>query len=532
LSETRAVTLENDNVSTRHESKEGTPGEVYVSQTLGVSIEEVRVLARELQNVLEVVAAHADTPVICERLGGAEITLGQAVNTIWPPSLTGAMLIEGIPSVVAEIQRMLDSPSEKLEEEQQKEEEPVDESAKSEGEDKPEEELLEKIEEVVQGDLNITNPQRQSKKEINVARHLEPATGRTEKTSEPADKTVITAEAEVVTNLVQNESKHSIQSATKAEADISSPNSFTDTTSGADTVASEALAVTSSTSGNSVREFRVDVTGQEFTAARSDLEQVAISDDITPLDNKRIEIVEDEPVLSIVDYKMDSNGLTEFVEEEILRVRLEEANLEAGEQYSFSNIPTLEVVEDGLEAEETSTSPFGNESNLSGQIENISPEQPIQVSLTIEEIEDSLIQLAEHIEASELETTENVNGTLDKIIEVPAKLDEHNGENSITETEAQEELELLFTKLLDILDIDSTPELIESLALLTLKWHLAHDLEKLKNEEEIDNVPQGSGTHEIIKKLLVGLSKIKKAMSYASAVGRSTLQLYVFSLAA
>lgn len=250
-----------------------------------------------------------------------------------------------------------------------------------------------------------------------------------------------------------------------------------------------------------------------------DFESASISGDITELSVEKIEAAEYETALVNLDYEMGTNSHTDFVEEEILLDPLEEVDLEPGELDMFS-IPTWEGATDN-----------SDESNLSGQMEITSPEQLVQISLTIEKIEDSLIQLTERIEASEPETTERVNEILDKIIDVPAKLEAHNGENIITETEAQEELDELFTELLDKMGIDYTPELIESLASLTLKWHLADEIEKLKSAEETDKAPPGSGTHKIIKKLLAGLSAIKKAIAHAYAIGKSALQLYTSNFA-
>jgi len=263
-----------------------------------------------------------------------------------------------------------------------------------------------------------------------------------------------------------------------------------------------------------------------------DPESAATSDDTTELSDEKIEVAEYEPTLATLDYQTGTKSFTNFVEEEVLLDHLEEVDLELDELY-MSSMPTLEVAEYDLEAgEETSISQLSNESDLSGQLEVTSPEQLAQISLTIEEIEDSLIQLTGRIKASEQEATEKVNEILDKIIEVPAKLEASSGENIITEAEAQEELEVLFTELLDKMAIDYTPELIESLSYLTLKWHLADEMQKLKNEEETDKAPQDSGTHEIIKKLLVGLSIIKKAFAHASAIGKSAIQLYIFHFAA
>jgi hypothetical protein len=79
--------------------------------------------------------------------------------------------------------------------------------------------------------------------------------------------------------------------------------------------------------------------------------------------------------------------------------------------------------------------------------------------------------------------------------------------------------------------IDYTPQLIESLARLSIDWQLAERIEKLKPEEP-DSLPQGAGTHEIIRKLLAALSAIKKAITRASTIGQSALRLYAFGLAA
>jgi hypothetical protein len=108
---------------------------------------------------------------------------------------------------------------------------------------------------------------------------------------------------------------------------------------------------------------------------------------------------------------------------------------------------------------------------------------------------------------------------------MPVKLEAQTSEN-ITEVNVQEELEELFIELFDILSIEYTPELIESLTHLTLKLHLIEEIKKLKEEEEIEETPQGSGTHEIIKKLLMAISSIKKYIANTYAIGKSALQLY------
>jgi hypothetical protein len=242
-------------------------------------------------------------------------------------------------------------------------------------------------------------------------------------------------------------------------------------------------------------------------------------------------MAEEEPAMSSLDQQLDTNNLIEFVEEEVLHIHLEETGMGPDEPHEFPAPPTYEFVEDCLETgDETSIFQVGDESNAAEQAIT-SPEQPIRINLSVEEVEDPLHQLTERMQASEPETIEKVNEILDKIIEVPAKLEESNGESIVTEAEAQEELEELFTELFDRMAIDYTPELIESLAHLTLEWHLVDEIEKLKNEDEADEVPAGSGIHKIIQKLLAGLSKIKRAMAHAYAIGKSALQLYAFNFA-
>jgi hypothetical protein len=45
------------------------------------------------------------------------------------------------------------------------------------------------------------------------------------------------------------------------------------------------------------------------------------------------------------------------------------------------------------------------------------------------------------------------------------------------------------------------------------------------NDEEKDEAPYDTGTHEVISQLLLGLSTIKKSLEHASAIGRSALLL-------
>lgn len=148
-----------------------------------------------------------------------------------------------------------------------------------------------------------------------------------------------------------------------------------------------------------------------------------------------------------------------------------------------------------------------------------------RIELPLEEIEASLLQVAEKIESSPPETIKTIDETLARIAELSDKLEDDSGEE-ISEPKAQEDLEELFTKLFERLGIDYTPELIETLAQLTMKYYLGEKIQELKEKEDVDAVPHDRGTHEIIKRLLVALSKVKKIMTNAYTIGKSALRLY------
>jgi hypothetical protein len=156
---------------------------------------------------------------------------------------------------------------------------------------------------------------------------------------------------------------------------------------------------------------------------------------------------------------------------------------------------------------------------------------PARIKLPLEKVEKTITQLSEQIEVSEPEKSGSINKSLDKIAEVRAKLGSE-GENILTEAEAQEEIKELFAGILDSLGIEHTPELVESLAHLTVKWSLATEIKIPKREETDDEVPQDTGTHEAIMQLLLGLSNATKAMAHAGVLGKSALHLCDFNLAA
>lgn len=229
-----------------------------------------------------------------------------------------------------------------------------------------------------------------------------------------------------------------------------------------------------------------------------------------------IEASEDQPTLA-TDYKMDAGELIDFDEEDVLISHVEEGDTQ-----------TPEPIEYHEDVEKAPPPQVGGELHYARQ-ETVDSERLVQANITPKEIENSLTQLAKHIEASDPSVPEVANGYLDKIIETVAKLEGPGEDDIVTEAEAQEELEELFTKLFNVVGIDHTPELINYFARQTLTWHLADEVEKLQDEEDAEEVTEDSGTHAIIKKLIAALKTIKKAMTHACAIGRAALVLCNFS---
>ncbi len=495
------------------------------------------------------VAENADVLVRCPWLNDAEVTLSAAMNAYkYPANMTA----EDEPFLISVVLQLLANR--------------VKETEVQVEEDDPEE--PEQVEEVDQESNNKTEAQvvqassdkddtdRQSKEAPEDTKVPELPVSQLEEIAESQVGYVLAAEAEPVTESIQREAQEPIRAAAKTEPATGSSNSSVDVTSGnnpdafktineennqkpmpiADPIKDRSndpkpvikpeveakqplstfeipeLEVAAKLIVEARSEIAVDQETESPTLPAEaaiepelkelsvfDFEAVTVLDDTVELIDEEVEVTEPHGAL-----------VTLEPEEEILIDHLEEADVRLNELH-VSSIPIWEDATDKPEAEEALP--------------------VVQNNLTFEEIEDCLTQLAEHITDSDPETTEMVNEYLDNIIEVSTELEAGSGKNIITEAEAQEKLEMLFTELLENTGIDYTPEVIESLAYLTLKWRLADETKKLKNKEAIDKAPQDSGTHEIIKKLLIGLSTIKKAVVHAYAIGRSALLLYRFDFA-
>jgi hypothetical protein len=232
----------------------------------------------------------------------------------------------------------------------------------------------------------------------------------------------------------------------------------------------------------------------------------------------------DEAALVEIDYLLDADNPGSFFEDEVPFEHFNETDFVPNEQLLVPDEFSVEDIAGGVEqgaASELLISMTLEEPNITGQIEPPSAELPAWISLKTEKIEKVIIQLVEYIDDGDQEEIEAVNVILDKIIELPTRAETQNGEDIITEIEVEEELSELLSELLDKMDIDYTPELIESLIRLTIRRRITKVIKTLN----VDEAPHDTRRHEVISQLLLGISTIKKTMEHASAIGRSALLL-------
>jgi len=160
-----------------------------------------------------------------------------------------------------------------------------------------------------------------------------------------------------------------------------------------------------------------------------------------------------------------------------------------------------------------------------------SSEATAELSVPVEEVEESIMLVADTIEEMGSEEAETAHQILDEIIHKVAEaqtLTENDAENQEVALEAEgpeEELKELFILLFDHIEMEYTPELIESCVKLALKGDMSELIVTMEKDEET-NIPQDSGTHEVIKQLLATISSIKKSAQHAYQIGKSALQLY------
>jgi hypothetical protein len=160
-----------------------------------------------------------------------------------------------------------------------------------------------------------------------------------------------------------------------------------------------------------------------------------------------------------------------------------------------------------------------------------SPEFMTELGMPAEEVEESIMLIADSIEQMEPEEAETAHEILDEIVQriaeaqTLAEVDDAEDQISAAETEdIEEKLEELFTQLLNYVEVRSTPELVQSFVKLALKGDLSDLIEKIEKEDE--DAAHDRGTHEVIKQLLASVRKMKKSIVHAYILGKSALRLY------
>lgn len=158
---------------------------------------------------------------------------------------------------------------------------------------------------------------------------------------------------------------------------------------------------------------------------------------------------------------------------------------------------------------------------------NILPE----LSLPVEAVEQTALLVAERVEELDDESAELVHQIFEEIIE---KVDEVQSivkkaaveSDTTLKVEAiEEELKELFIQIFDQLEIEYTPELVEGFLVVALRDNLS---ELIQTDDEEIIVIEKTGTHEIIRRILSGVSNIKKLISRAYLLGKSAIRLYDF----
>ncbi|MEX1059114.1 MAG: hypothetical protein WEC17_01650 [Candidatus Saccharimonadales bacterium] len=149
-----------------------------------------------------------------------------------------------------------------------------------------------------------------------------------------------------------------------------------------------------------------------------------------------------------------------------------------------------------------------------------------ELSIPAKEVEETINQLTEKVDALKPEAAEEVRQILDEIAELPQRLEFSDEDEPVNEKEVREELESSFAELFDRLNIEYSPELLHAFATLTLNNQLEEVLGVKEGDELVYEIPTERGTHEFITKLLISFAKLKKALLHAYLLGKSALHLY------
>jgi hypothetical protein len=515
-------------------------------------------------SLTDLVRENAHVIVQCSWLGGAEVSLGEAMNSYpFPPNMTPA----DEPLVVAVVLEMLANPV-------VEETDSVEESSEEFNQEDEETDSESGVGEEEQKSIFESNPEGSDKAELQVdlVETVESSAGLTEGANSRPSNDVLTADAEPssegtikqtpnrqapkpkketvelpnppVIDKKQPPSAEFKLVKTLEKKEKQTPHELKDVRSqdknlyekskprnGLSHTESNVLDKTQF-KGPLERAPQNDNDSAVIEEQVNNVEQTVTSDAPAPISEVNINkaTVEDKPALIIENEIIEDETELEFTFQKEIGLSLETTDEPMIEKLDLPEIDeTIGEFEEELVYFDVTDRVEVDQPEFIQELEQVQIETESAYSektineINIEAVEYSLVSITESIGEAETAKTQELNEILDRITEIPALLEQRD-ENNLTEQEAQEELEELFCSIFIKLGIEYSPTLIEDLVYLTLRCQLTEEITKLKLSETED-LPQAVGTHEIIKKILVGLSKIKKALSHAYALGSSALRL-------
>jgi hypothetical protein len=427
----------------------------------------------ELTNL---VAANADVIVRCPWLGDAEMELSPAIN-----SIQVQLTPENVDMVVAEVHQML---------------------ARAAEENAEEEETI--------ADDEITDNKPKPKAEANDTKSAQESEsiGKTDapkriiKTSEKANEKIVTpasdATAENSAQVAAKNISATTQGAEKIERNAAAKKQTATKPENVQTVARTTVKPTSHIPKKPTTKVTQDPIAEkvyDIDTPEHGGEKPVIKE--SPIDKVELIIPAEETmdVEEIMNPEQKKTKEPTIIETAVLNEIKPEMTSE--DMVEFSNMSTTDT--------ETNT-----ESN-----------QPIEVDAT-PSFEEVTTQIVNKVYDSEPEDQAKIYEIIEQITEYAAT--QNRGE--MDETESHQELEDLFAELLDILEIDYTPELIDDLAKTTIRWSsVPEEISFITEKDEPETEDQNHAGQSAKPKQSAFVNDLKKVLAQAYAIGRSTLKL-------
>ncbi|HET9850521.1 MAG TPA: hypothetical protein VFP35_02780 [Candidatus Saccharimonadales bacterium] len=245
--------------------------------------------------------------------------------------------------------------------------------------------------------------------------------------------------------------------------------------------------------------------------------------------------------LSPLDTDAFGQGISEFPEDKAVEIEVD---------YASDSQESPDLLQEGLDLDvydeaKNIDGPDPAEPLFSGSAEELaSPENLdpadqsfdkslVELGVPIEEVESALEQIVVALENPPMEEDNaSVRRLLEEALQAPVKLPVDNSETLTGQEATQENLEELFIQLFKEVQLEYTPELLESFVRLSFNSRLNRPAGKAKTKEEVMTRLQDKGTHEFIKKLLKVVNNIKRAAASAYLIGKSAMRLCSFEFAA